>query len=1776
MKNLFCRLFFVLLGSLGAFASLAGELLFFDDFEGYADTAALEKNYLITRVGVEMPKLSYGIANGGAKSLALFCNGRAGKIRMPRIIRPDEGFDLEFDLMFTPKYSEGISVLGGNENLNWNSKAFGIPNLDAKFATEKWTHIRISFAPGAHGKRNVRLFVDRKLETESLMEAATENRDIEYFRFGVNGNGNWIYIDNIAVRVGDVEDEAKTEKNVRQGLEKLPEILKKRANEAIDQAQVWNIDVDGDGQKEPVLLNGNVVLAFQPGKGGRGVFLAFRKELKNLSGADGVMRDLFWKEAYVNQPLCELPYQWEAGADESGAFVKMKVKGRTGFYKYLTIERTVRLAHNDATFYVGTTYHNDPNSVGTLTITPWFHNEIGFAPETNVFHYFSPYGRRDIPQQSIASEFFWKDPMKNFYAISSPEGTVVCSMDYPYLQSLYTWSGSYVVPTFEWRLFPVSIPQDERFSFSYELTLLPGKVVPDGVGRHGEIVSLYGDSDSENIKLHCVLSGNNQKARIRVTGRALLPVSSDKAAEIFSGDAKSAQNITIPWAGKTAQIITAEYTGTDGKLIASAERIFTMPGVVVDYEYPPRESRMMAEEKQSSRIMDDAYMIKLDLSQVTPHFPWAKPIAGKNIKALVLTPAMGMREIVELAQRFPLDVETVYINQGPAFINGDFFGVDMDQKSIQVLRKKLADNYDVIILGGIDVDTYFPGEMSRMLLDKVRGGTGLVCISGANFPAVWQEAFPGRIAGRSTPAIPEITELGKQHFLTQGFSAELLGRISTIANHTAGALMKADTNHCASAVELGKGRVFFIEYHNDTTYYGRTGGGLTQFTPDIFSRGNRWDFDYHEYSLMLAGRAAIWAAGRDGEFHSFSRIQAMAPKTVELVWDNTPQAGKAAKVTGEISDQYGRVVSTFAQDVTGVNQVGIQLARPLVSGINRLKCQLWNEDGQVVGFGAAQFQIDGLPVITQATCEELESGVLQCDFSVSGTLDAPFIRLVLKDGYGRICADETVPFQPRVTLPLARMASHFGSLDIALLKKDGNLVAVSRIPVARMDSAAYRQWDNFRLMICGLLRVFAARDYLLPYYYERFHEMGCKYLIDDVPNISGRFFGFDMYMHALGGMAEKWGDMTYWKENFEKTGDKKYLMRKRDFDNHDFLDASVKQMTWELDRNQAAQAHWVMVDEDEYSMPGLDFDFSPTSLAEFRRYLHAEYGSLDALNQEWGSSFVNWDAVEPSTYKEILQRTDGNYSSWADHRTFNNVTVNKAWTFYREMLKRHAPGTLMAQSGTRPTLAYGGNDWYLLMNTFSYMLPYSLYKQQYAYQTGFSKIPLAPWLGGYAKNDVDEMYFDTMRCGRLGLSVYAGVSMLACDFSRLSDTAETVRQAMYYPLRGRGELVHKAQREEEVAIYFSVPSYQAAWITGNEQLHDVNWKGYVQLFEDMNIGYTFLASQQVRDGELIRRMPKLLVLPLVYALSAAEVKEIQGYVEAGGHLLMDASAGIMDAHCRLLKQSLLGEKMSRISWGNTPVSEKKRTLQFDGKTLKLSQTTEDNSILFKAYGKGSVTLLHGLFAGDYAFFSQNRLQADMRKQQWEILDFFSNFFDRCNVKRILRTSTDKQVLPLAAVGWFENQSRYLVVKPLQGAKSYEFDTGDNKVWFNTHTGECLGTGPRITAALKGTTILAGLPLDCGMPEMTLSATELQPGDPLEIRVRSTSAVNTRQVWSLEVFDPSGKSVPAYLNCFGTPDGGLAVYTLHTALNDVCGEWTITVTDAATGRQASGKVILRKE
>ncbi|MBN2450383.1 MAG: beta-galactosidase, partial [Lentisphaeria bacterium] len=118
-----------------------------------------------------------------------------------------------------------------------------------------------------------------------------------------------------------------------------------------------------------------------------------------------------------------------------------------------------------------------------------------------------------------------------------------------------------------------------------------------------------------------------------------------------------------------------------------------------------------------------------------------------------------------------------------------------------------------------------------------------------------------------------------------------------------------------------------------------------------------------------------------------------------------------------------------------------------------------------------------------------------------------------------------------------------------------------------------------------------------------------------------------------------------------------------------------------------------------------DFDWSESSLADFRRWLRQRYPDLQALNAAWGTAFASWEEVLPLTREEA--REAANPAPWFEFRTYMNDQLAGFYTFVQETIRGVDPQARCGLSGTQSPEAGNGMDWWKLASSFSYYHSYN-------------------------------------------------------------------------------------------------------------------------------------------------------------------------------------------------------------------------------------------------------------------------------------------------------------------------------------------------------------------------------------------------------------------------------------------------------------------------------------
>ncbi len=337
-----------------------------------------------------------------------------------------------------------------------------------------------------------------------------------------------------------------------------------------------------------------------------------------------------------------------------------------------------------------------------------------------------------------------------------------------------------------------------------------------------------------------------------------------------------------------------------------------------------------------------------------------------------------------------------------------------------------------------------------------------------------------------------------------------------------------------------------------------------------------------------------------------------------------------------------------------------------------------------------------------------------------------------------------------------------------------------------------------------------------------------------------------------------------------------------------------------------------------------DFDLSPGSLAAMRVWLRQNYGTLAALDGEWGTNFSRWDEVRPETTRQAMRRTDDNFAAWADFKAWMDVSFAQALRMGTDAVHRADPAALSGIEGVQVP-GWGGYDYSLLVHAVDaiegYDLPlaHSLNARLTLLSTSFSATP----------GDLHNIWQGLLDGGR-GLILWDEDYSIVRQDATLGDRGKDYA-ATFAELRGPiGTLLLASEPHvDPIAILYSPASFRTQWMleqkpkgdawmtrdseaeVGPNAARDAMW-AYERTIAHLGLQPAYLSPAMVEQGALLKRGIRTLILPHVIALSAAEARAIRDFAARGGTVIADVQPGSFDGHGRRLVQPFLKANLFRI------------------------------------------------------------------------------------------------------------------------------------------------------------------------------------------------------------------------------------------------------------------------
>ena len=922
---------------------------------------------------------------------------------------------------------------------------------------------------------------------------------------------------------------------------------------------------------------------------------------------------------------------------------------------------------------------------------------------------------------------------------------------------------------------------------------------------------------------------------------------------------------------------------------------------------------------------------------VSDHIAWAKPASDGPIRVLFITYRHGMREIVELSQRFDLQREVFCTNRPDTFADNARLRLrgTSTQEREERLRRKLNEDYHVIVIGNIKWDV-LPQWARKSILEKVGGGTGLVAHLYGDADEQIRTVFAEPLPAEVDPPQPALPFAGLPAFRDN--SSYSVFRNATI-----------------QPAVWGTGRAVLLK-----GFFCPPGQMLTPGLIDPAPHVYRIHYDYY---LALAGHMIRWAAGKSP---AVTVVQARESSVIGTDVDNSKSLTftLAARAAGEVHlrcavrhSDYRTVWFAGEKDArlnSGQNQVSFDL-----SGIpaGSYFADLWVcDDGKILDFGSVLYRVASASHIKQV---RLDATVTSPDGLIRSFRKTDPIRgavvlarshknqtvlIAQRDNFGRLVATAStsiriegesceIPFALRSPQPLS-----IGQQLEVTLSRPGRVLDVKRemffyadlyLP---KDEVAAIVWAEPHPPSCrptsylfpvrlGALRNAGFDMSLLRYDYDTDYYFSQACIDSDL-----RILSMAHGRPRAGGGAEL-VSARHFKITSNDLGDVRtpcfadpvFLGFAADF--YGEIARYMGPLSVE-DYNTGDECMLVKHNENQ------DVCFCDICAKGFQAHVEKEYGTLDKLNREYDSSYTSWADVMPVNLEQA--RKTGEIPRWIDHRRH----VDSVWAGFfanaRAAIRRHIPQARVGYEGSNDpghlpkTIGLGGVDYWKLARSMDvngmYYFPLQLDTVRSFSDPGC--LIGGGWFGGYpqmmraGKDPLHHRWWVWRSLLHGANSMWVFISThFTCDtwaiqrpdfalYDYFKPTAETFRTIA----RGPGKLLLSAKRENDrIAMLYSPSSMLLATFTTDLSKEWDVIETMPMVFDESGFQYRLISSTQLEEGILKSDGFEVLYLPYCQALSPREVEVIREFAAAGGTVIADLRPAVADDHGKPYPEGALDE-----------------------------------------------------------------------------------------------------------------------------------------------------------------------------------------------------------------------------------------------------------------------------
>ncbi len=572
--------------------------------------------------------------------------------------------------------------------------------------------------------------------------------------------------------------------------------------------------------------------------------------------------------------------------------------------------------------------------------------------------------------------------------------------------------------------------------------------------------------------------------------------------------------------------------------------------------------------------------------------------------------------------------------------------------------------------------------------------------------------------------------------------------------------------------------------------------------------------------------------------------------------------------------------------------------------------------------------------------------------------------------------------------------------------------------------------------------------------------------------------------------------------------------------------------------------------------------------ASFLTGLRKRYNNCEALSRAWGIGVPSWEAASPPALADLLAKSTGggmNLAPWCDLRSSTDSSWSGSMRWMRSTLRQFDPDVPVGFMGGREPGARSGYDWQKMLGWADWAVPPADgLTGLIVRDLNSRKIPLLASVGLRGADGRRELW-NAVLLGRKGLVV----SGKACG-------DESIWREARRAASGMAHLIGSAKADDSgVGIYWSHRSLQLRTALGMRP------SGAARAWVD-HLARIGITPRIVIDSDLLRigrSGLKALILPETLSLSRREATGISDFARSGGLVVAGARCGIFDGDGRegppagALYELFGVTRKARVAAtaAVTPVVLKDGPGFTDGVNLAglkaaeggLKATTsaahgrsgDGACLLLRDAGKGLACWLN-IEMGSGKPATEARLVANVLDMAG-IAEQHPVWVGGVRLEGVRRISYDLGSVRIVAV-WAPG-----IRRPVRGV------LGLGKTWFVYDATDELFISqtnrPFIELRPDRPAILACF--DEQVPPMDLRI--FDRGGRIEWRaMRERTAPRADTVYRVEVTAPSGRLVTHYTRTVFARDGR-AAGALTPAVNEPVGQWSVKVTDVATGNAVTG-------